>query len=131
MVRLKVRYGLLAQQYIIRFQFLDGAIKRIYELLNEFGFRGFNSLMVRLKVQASSCAAFMMRCFNSLMVRLKAACRGFNAISKASFNSLMVRLKGNRGATVITGDVCFNSLMVRLKVTHPAWSSMSIVVSIP
>ena len=147
--------GWLDQQARAWFQFQTGAIKSpVDKEERDARIRGFNSKLVRLKVNRFGCgvhvgAMFQFQTgaikrrfdaekhprlvgFNSKLVRLKAASYlEMLAYCDKSFNSKLVRLKGGECLEMAAWYDCFNSKLVRLKVAevnHLKWFSD---VSIP
>ena len=59
--------------------------------------------------------AYMFFSFNSILVRLKVEARRRGYFSRVGFNSILVRLKDDQYRETATEIICFNSILVRLK----------------
>ena len=104
-------------QCIIKFQFHNGSIKSKNNARCYFKLPGFNSTMVRLKVNVNVILEPAAIGFNSTMVRLK----GFlvPAIVRATlqfqFHNGSIKSLVAKPAPTNVSKPCFNSTMVRLK----------------
>ena len=97
MVRLKGFGGEVCDDEVKRFQFQNGAIKRISNHPLKTYSPSFNSKMVRLKENQTKEEKVNVISFNSKMVRLKVGNGIYDFAPFACFNSKMVRLKGEIG----------------------------------
>ena len=121
-----------------KFQFHSGTIKSRPPRAGGGYLRGFNSIVVRLKVKAGGMKAVLkllfqfhsgsikrknccfwsrmaLSCFNSIVVRLKDGIETYSSSEISCFNSIVVRLKVSTDGDVRSVLLRFNSIVVRLK----------------
>ena len=138
MVRLRAAIVDVVAAWSLEFQFLYGAIKRLYFCDLGYSKQDFNSSMVRLRVVPSMLLRSSQTNFNSSMVRLRDNCRGipcwyavtfqflYGAIKRLSaspsiswaplFQFLYGAIKSAYSQFFFKFNVNFNSSMVRLRV---------------
>ena len=99
------------------FQFQTGSIKRkLYACQVEELFDGFNSKLVRLKVDMDKVRDGSPRwCFNSKLVRLKEGCRLIHNAIKKQFQFQTGSIKRKELINIYLANPSFNSKLVRLK----------------
>ena len=77
---------------------------------------GFDSILVRLKVNPHCHLVQQRLCFDSILVRLKAQSSQMNPSHDLCFDSILVRLKATFIYHNPCSNFCFDSILVRLKV---------------